>query len=315
MAKDTYVVHSLLAPGWYVADHRGATAVQDINKAHRFTKQRATVIADRAFKHEIKSVNEEANIHEAAEFGHPDQKSMHKVLKTHGWVPAKKTDYKENFSLKGEHSSTKLKKYEGKRTPQSVIDHIKQTRHYVHPDRPHQSIQTVPGGSEYNVWTHYRGTGPSKEHNGMQYLGGKRGNSGKAAALDSHLKSRGMNEEAGSSYKEELPHILKDIRGKKKSQSDLRREYGSNWKRLANATSAEHGSNYNRAHLLQVGKQHMNEEAPANSVGGGKIAGMGVGPQGEPGVGPKAMKRYKDKNATEAPKAGRKTLSMFMQGK
>jgi hypothetical protein len=58
-----------------------------------------------------------------------------------------------------------------------------------------------------------------------------------------------------------------------------------------------------------------NEETPANSVGGGKIAGMGVGAQGEPGVGPKAMKRYKDKNAVAAPKAGRKTLSIFMQGK
>lgn len=57
------------------------------------------------------------------------------------------------------------------------------------------------------------------------------------------------------------------------------------------------------------------EEAPANAVGGGKIAGMGVGPQGEPGVGPKAMKRYKDKNAAAAPKAGRKAFSIFMQGK
>lgn len=59
----------------------------------------------------------------------------------------------------------------------------------------------------------------------------------------------------------------------------------------------------------------MNEEAPANAVGGGKIAGMGVGPQGEPPVGPKAMSRYKRKNAAEAPKAGRKTFAMFMKGK
>lgn len=59
----------------------------------------------------------------------------------------------------------------------------------------------------------------------------------------------------------------------------------------------------------------MNEEAPANSVGGGKIAGMGVGAQGEPGVGPKAMSKYKRKNAEEAPKAGRKAFSVFMQGK
>jgi hypothetical protein len=61
-------------------------------------------------------------------------------------------------------------------------------------------------------------------------------------------------------------------------------------------------------------KKGLPEEAPANSVGGGKIAGMGVGAQGEPGVGPKAMKRYKDKNAAAAPKAGRKTLTTFMQG-
>lgn len=59
----------------------------------------------------------------------------------------------------------------------------------------------------------------------------------------------------------------------------------------------------------------MNEEAPTMSAGSGKIAGIGVGPQGEPGVMPKAMKRYKDKNAAEAPKAGRKSFSIFMQGK
>ena len=137
----------------------------------------------------------------------------------------------------------------------------------------------------------------------------------------------------------------------------MRREYGGSWKRLQSRTAAEHGYDYNRDHLLQVGQKHMNEamdntqknrkiaskagsklsmdpntktpdyftaamrrkkglpeEAPANSVGGGKIAGMGVGAQGEPGVGLKAMKRYKDKNAAEAPKAGRKTFSLFMQG-
>ena len=62
------------------------------------------------------------------------------------------------------------------------------------------------------------------------------------------------------------------------------------------------------------------EEAPANAVGGGNIAGMGVNKpgrpgSGEPGVGPKAMKKYKDQNAAEVPEAGRKTFSIFMQGK
>jgi hypothetical protein len=59
----------------------------------------------------------------------------------------------------------------------------------------------------------------------------------------------------------------------------------------------------------------MSEEAPVNAVGGGNIAGIGVGPKGEPGVKPKAMKKYKNKNAAEAPKAGRKSFSLFMQGK
>lgn len=166
-----------------------------------------------------------------------------------------------------------------------------------------------------------------------------------------------VNEEAGPSYKEELPHILKDIRSKRKGHADLRREYGSNWKRLANSTADEYGHNYNRSHLLATGKKHMEEavdstqknrniankagsklsmdpdtktpdyftaalrrkkglpeDAPTMSAGSGKVAGMGVGAQGEPGVGPKAMKRYKDKNAAEAPKAGRKAFSLFMQG-
>jgi hypothetical protein len=59
----------------------------------------------------------------------------------------------------------------------------------------------------------------------------------------------------------------------------------------------------------------MNEEAPGNVVGSGNIAGMGVGPNGEPGVTPKAMARYKRKNKEDEPKAGRKSFSIFMKGK
>ena len=40
----------------------------------------------------------------------------------------------------------------------------------------------------------------------------------------------------------------------------------------------------------------IKEDAPANSAGGGNIAGIGVGPAGEPGIRPQARKRYKDKN-------------------
>ncbi len=37
----------------------------------------------------------------------------------------------------------------------------------------------------------------------------------------------------------------------------------------------------------------MEEDAPVNSVGGGNIAGVGVGPKGEPGRPPMAMLRRK----------------------
>jgi hypothetical protein len=57
------------------------------------------------------------------------------------------------------------------------------------------------------------------------------------------------------------------------------------------------------------------EEAPTNAAGGGNIAGMGVGPDGEPGITPKAMARYKRKNKEDEPKAGRKAFSIFMKGK
>lgn len=43
-------------------------------------------------------------------------------------------------------------------------------------------------------------------------------------------------------------------------------------------------------------------EEIANAVGRGGIAGIGFGPDGEPGVTPKQMKRYKDKNKKNAPK-------------
>jgi hypothetical protein len=38
------------------------------------------------------------------------------------------------------------------------------------------------------------------------------------------------------------------------------------------------------------------EDAPINSVGGGNIAGLGVGTQGEPGLTKKQQKKYKKKN-------------------
>lgn len=42
--------------------------------------------------------------------------------------------------------------------------------------------------------------------------------------------------------------------------------------------------------------KYIDEDAPANSAGGGAIAGIGIGPKGEPGVTKKQAKKYKKKN-------------------
>lgn len=63
----------------------------------------------------------------------------------------------------------------------------------------------------------------------------------------------------------------------------------------------------------------MNEDAPTNSAGGGGIAGIGIGPDGEPGVRPKSMNRYKRKNQQEVPSPlmdpllRRKTFKEFVE--
>lgn len=50
---------------------------------------------------------------------------------------------------------------------------------------------------------------------------------------------------------------------------------------------------------MKTKSEPIGEEAPANNVGGGNIAGMGVGPQGEPGLKMKQRLKYKRKNAKD----------------
>ena len=60
----------------------------------------------------------------------------------------------------------------------------------------------------------------------------------------------------------------------------------------------------NLAESLDINERFEKEfgEEIANSVGAGKVAGIGFGPDGEPGITPKQMKKYKDKNKANAPK-------------
>ena len=62
---------------------------------------------------------------------------------------------------------------------------------------------------------------------------------------------------------------------------------------------------------IQNLKKQMTEDAPANSAGSGNIAGIGVGPDGEPGVMPRAAQIYKKKNKEDLKGRMTKFLSKF----
>lgn len=49
-------------------------------------------------------------------------------------------------------------------------------------------------------------------------------------------------------------------------------------------------------------EDYINEDAPINNAGGGAIAGIGVGPDGEPGMGRRIVNKYKKKNEKDTKK-------------
>jgi hypothetical protein len=57
----------------------------------------------------------------------------------------------------------------------------------------------------------------------------------------------------------------------------------------------------------------MEEDAPANAAGSGNIAGIGVGPDGEPGIDPKKAKKRKKEQGDEQDKISRKIKTMMMK--
>ena len=60
-----------------------------------------------------------------------------------------------------------------------------------------------------------------------------------------------------------------------------------------------------------VPEETVEEDAPANAAGSGNIAGIGVGPDGEPGVMPRAAQKYKKKNKEDLKGRMTKFLSKF----
>ena len=59
---------------------------------------------------------------------------------------------------------------------------------------------------------------------------------------------------------------------------------------------------YTKGQYMKTFKQY-NEELASNAVGRGAIAGIGIGPEGEPGLTPKQMDKYKKRNQKNAPAA------------
>ena len=61
-------------------------------------------------------------------------------------------------------------------------------------------------------------------------------------------------------YMSDLPNMVKDLKSKRKGSSDMRREYGSSWKRLLHHTDREYG-NSTMQNTLAMAQKHMKEEA------------------------------------------------------
>ena len=64
--------------------------------------------------------------------------------------------------------------------------------------------------------------------------------------------------------------------------------------------------------INKINEEDMEEDAPANNVGGGNIAGVGVGPDGEPGIRMSKAKKKKKENEDEQDKITRKIKTMMM---
>lgn len=71
------------------------------------------------------------------------------------------------------------------------------------------------------------------------------------------------------------------INSMKKKTKDMREDWSQKYKKSIDCNNPKGFSQ--KAHC-QGRKKRMSEDAPANAVGTGAVAGIGVGPQGEPGV-------------------------------
>lgn len=77
----------------------------------------------------------------------------------------------------------------------------------------------------------------------------------------------------------------KFLRGLKRGGYDVEKSH-QYWSDMSKKLEAQR-KEYEKQGIL---KPQVKEDAPVNAVGGGNVAGLGVGPQGEPGVNLKKKK-------------------------
>jgi hypothetical protein len=68
-----------------------------------------------------------------------------------------------------------------------------------------------------------------------------------------------LDEDTDAEYKADLPNMHKDLKAKKKNTSDMRREYGSSWKKLMHHTNQNYDM-VTRDNAIAMAQKHMKEE-------------------------------------------------------
>jgi hypothetical protein len=95
------------------------------------------------------------------------------------------------------------------------------------------------------------------------------------AAIAMEQRARVMGKSSAAAVYRSFINDMKD------KTKDMRESWSDKYKKSINCSNPKGFSQ--KAHC-QGRKKRMKEDAPVNAVGGGQVAGLGVGPQGEPGI-------------------------------
>lgn len=242
-------------------------AGRDLNKARR---QQAEMSRNVKLVR-LKKNGDESKLHDATSRYNSEDEARQKHAY---WVkvnPGKGIAH--NLYVDGKHVETLkegvLKKIFGKKDTRPAVEHPK---------------ERFPNSNKANEWmsqkvAHYERHKPNELHHLFSPA------SGDYMPLSVHV---------GSSWKKEHEDHYNELKKKHPEAVAKAKEMTTG---IAGRVSLSRVGPHADFHGMSI-----HEDAPSNAVGGGNIAGMGVGAKGEPGVSPKAMDKYKRKNKQEAPR-------------